>query len=184
MRPGEVALEQSVEAQAREQVVDQGKAPDLLAVELEGSSVRNGGASLILGYHTQRLGARNPVTVRKSAEERLQDYAQAYRRLAAQLAETGYLWPGSISEQRLTCGKPTCACHQDPVRRHGPYLYWSTKVKGRTVNRLLTPEEVALYTEWIDNRRKLGQVQRQMLKLSQKVAPLLLRQRRARAPRR
>ena len=77
------------------------------------------------------------MAVRRSAEQRLRDYAQAYRRLAAQLAETGYLWPGSISEQRLTCGKPSCACHQDPARRHGPYVYWSTKVKGRTVNRLL-----------------------------------------------
>jgi len=124
------------------------------------------------------------VVARRSAEQRLRDYAQAYRRLAAQLAETGYLWSGSISEQRLTCGKPTCACHQDPARRHGPYVYWSTKVKGRTVNRLLTPEEAGLYLEWIENRHNLEQVQRQMFKLSRKVAPLLLRQRRAHARRR
>ena len=124
------------------------------------------------------------MTVRRSAEQRLREYAQAYRRLAAQLAATGYLWPGSITEQRLTCGKPTCACHQDPARRHGPYVYWSTKVKGRTVNRLLEPEEAALYTEWTENRRNLEQVRRQMLKLSRKVAPVLLRQRRARARRR
>jgi len=124
------------------------------------------------------------VAVRRSAEQRLRDYAQAYRRLAAQLAETGYLWPGSITEQRLTCGKPSCACHQDPARRHGPYVYWSTKVKGRTVNRLLASEEAGLYMEWIENRRNLEQVQRRMLKLSRKVAPLLLRQRRARARRR
>ena len=123
------------------------------------------------------------MAVRRSAEQRLRDYAQAYRRLAAQLAETGYLWPGSISEQRLTCGKPSCACHQDPARRHGPYVYWSTKVKGRTVNRLLAPEEAGLYLEWIENRRNLEQLQRRMLKLSRKVAPLLLRQRRMRARR-
>jgi hypothetical protein len=121
------------------------------------------------------------VAVRRSAEQRLRDYAQAYRRLAAQLAETGYLWQGSITEQRLTCGKPSCACHQDPARRHGPYTYWSTKVKGRTVNRLLGSEEAGLYREWIENRRKLERAQRQLLKLSRKVAPLLLRQRRARA---
>lgn len=30
---------------------------------------------------------------------------------------------------------------RDPARRHGPYLYWSTKVKGRTVNQLLKPDE-------------------------------------------
>ncbi len=135
-------------------------------------------------YNTLGKEERNPVAVRRSAERRLRDYAQAYRRLAAQLAETGYLWTGSITEQRLTCGKPSCACHQDPARRHGPYVYWSTKVKGRTVNRLLAPEEAELYREWIENRRHLERLQRQMLKLSRKVAPLLLRQRRQRAPRR
>src|SRR3990172_6771464 len=100
------------------------------------------------------------MAARRSEERGLRDYAQAYRRLAAQLAETGYLWTGSVTEQRLTCGKPRCACHRDPARRHGPYLYWSTKVKGRTVNRLLAPEEARLYREWIDNRRNLEHVQR------------------------
>jgi len=117
---------------------------------------------------------------RKTREARLRAYAQEYRRLAAQLAETGYLWSGSITHQRLTCGKPTCACHRDPTRRHGPYVYWSTKVKGRTVNRLLSAEEAQLYEEWIENRRRLETLERKMLKLSKKVAPLLLRQRRAR----
>jgi hypothetical protein len=67
---------------------------------------------------------------------------------------------------------------KDPARRHGPYVYWSTKVRGRTVNRLLTPEEASLYSEWIENRRNLEQVRQELLKLSRKVAPLLLRQRR------
>lgn len=120
------------------------------------------------------------MATRKTAKQRLRDYAQAYRSLASQLAKTGYLWPGSITEQRLTCGKPTCACHQDPARRHGPYVYWSTKVQGRTVNRLLKPGEAELYTSWIENRRKMEKVQRKMLALSRKVAPLLLRELRSR----
>jgi len=119
---------------------------------------------------------------RRTREARLQAYAQDYHRLAAQLAETGYLWSGSITRQRLTCGKPTCACHRDPARRHGPYVYWSTKVKGRTVNRLLSVEEAELYEEWIDNRRRLGKLQRKMLKLSEKVAPLLLQQKKKKIP--
>ena len=116
---------------------------------------------------------------RKTREARLRAYAQDYRRLAAQLAEAGYLWSGSITRQRLTCGKPTCACHRDPARRHGPYAYWSTKVKGRTVSRLLSEEEAEFYEEWIENRRRLEKLQREMLQISKKVAPLLLRQRRA-----
>jgi hypothetical protein len=116
---------------------------------------------------------------RRSLERRLQDYEEAYRELASQLAETGYLWPGSISVQRLTCGQPTCICHRDPERRHGPYTYWSTKVKGKTVNRLLKPEETTLYREWAENRRRMEKLQRRMVRLSQKVAPLLLRRLRA-----
>jgi hypothetical protein len=48
---------------------------------------------------------------------------------------------------------------------------------------LLGSEEAGLYREWIENRRNLEQVQRQLLKLSRKVAPILLRERRARARR-
>jgi len=59
----------------------------------------------------------------------------------------------------------------------------SSPLPASTVSRLLTPEEADLYLEWIENRHNLEQVQRRMLKLSRKVAPLLLRQRRARARR-
>ena len=30
---------------------------------------------------------------------------------------------GSLVEVLLTGGTPTCGCHQDPNRRHGPHLY-------------------------------------------------------------
>ena len=30
---------------------------------------------------------------------------------------------GGLSETTRTCGNPTCACHHDPARRHGPHLY-------------------------------------------------------------
>jgi hypothetical protein len=59
-------------------------------------------------------------------------------------------------------------------------VYWSTKVKGRTVNRLLKPDEAELYGSWIENRKKMENVQREMIKLTRKVAPLLLRQHRTR----
>ena len=116
---------------------------------------------------------------RKTLEERLRDHQQAYRQLAAQLAETGYLWKGTVVRQMLTCGNKSCACHQDEARRHGPYAYWSTKVGGRTVSRLLDPEEAELYEEWIQNRRRLDQIQRQMVAISKRVAPLMLRKRRS-----
>lgn len=111
---------------------------------------------------------------RKSRQERLQDCEREYRALAAKLAETGYLWNGTVSRQMLTCGKKSCACRKDERRRHGPYAYWTTKVGGKTVSRLLSTEEAALYEEWIENRRRLEELQRELLAISKKVAPLLL----------
>lgn len=111
---------------------------------------------------------------RRSPEERLEAYAKAYRELAGQLAETGYLWKGTIVRQRMTCGKAKCPCHSDPRRRHGPYAYWTSKVKRKTVSRYLKPQEANLYEEWIENRRRLDKVQRKMIALSKKIAPLIL----------
>ncbi len=54
-----------------------------------------------------------------------------------------------------------------------------TKVKARTVSRLLRSEEANLYEEWIRNRRMLEDTKRRMLSLSKKVAPLLLRNRKS-----
>jgi hypothetical protein len=31
---------------------------------------------------------------------------------------------GNLTEVMVRCGKPTCACAQDPSRRHGPSLYF------------------------------------------------------------
>ncbi len=114
---------------------------------------------------------------RRSIEERLRDYKRQYRKLAETLANTGYVWNGTVVRQRLTCGNKNCSCHQDERNRHGPYAYWSTKVRGRTVSRLLSSEEADLYEEWIRNRRVLEDNKRRMLSLSKKVAPLLLRKR-------
>ncbi len=30
---------------------------------------------------------------------------------------------GTLVEVMLRCGTPSCGCHQDPNRRHGPHLY-------------------------------------------------------------
>ncbi len=30
---------------------------------------------------------------------------------------------GNLVEAMLTCGTPTCGCHQDRSRRHGPHFY-------------------------------------------------------------
>ena len=112
---------------------------------------------------------------------RLTAYELAYRELAGKLSELGFMHEGSVVRQRLTCGKSSCICHADPDRRHGPYFYWTAKVKGRTVSRLLSKQEADLYQEWIRNRRRFRDIQRQMLALAKKAAPVAVKIRRAEA---
>ena len=74
----------------------------------------------------------------------------------------------------LRCGKPSCACHRDERRRHGPYTYWTTKVAGKTVSRKLLPDEAVLLEQWVGNRRDFDRTRKKMIALSRKMLPLAL----------
>jgi hypothetical protein len=39
---------------------------------------------------------------------------------------------GGLSQTTRTCGTPSCACHRDPARRHGPHLYWTFREQGKS----------------------------------------------------
>ncbi len=115
------------------------------------------------------------MTSAKNLSERMQAYQERYQKLTARLSETGFIWPGHIQRRYLTCGKPNCVCHKDPESRHGPYAYWTSKENGKTVSRLLRPEEADLLEQWIMNRRELETVIRQMKELSKKVVSVALK---------
>ncbi len=86
--------------------------------------------------------------------------------LQAQLAEIGLVLPGTINIATNRCGKPRCACHSDPPRLHGPYITWTRKVKGKTVTRRLTPEQLERYRPWFENNRRLRQLTAELETLS------------------
>ena len=111
----------------------------------------------------------------RNLNKRMQTYLEEYRKLTAKLSETGFIWPGHIHRSYLTCGKPNCVCRRDPKAKHGPYAYWTSKKNKKTVSRLLSPEEANLLEEWIENRRKLEAIVRQMKGLSQKVVSVALK---------
>ena len=102
-----------------------------------------------------------------------------HRALSAKLAHIGFIWGGSVHSQRMTCGRPDCACHSDPEARHGPYVYWTTKVAGRSVSQLLHPPEAELLSQWVENRRELDRIVRQMKSLSHRALKVFLRLRRS-----
>lgn len=105
---------------------------------------------------------------RRSLRERMRECERRHRILAARLSRIGFLWYGSLRESRLTCGTASCACRKDPRARHGPYIYWTAKKRGRTVAKLLTQKEAEIYRQWIRNRREMDRLVRQMMSLSRK----------------
>src|SRR5674476_521176 len=38
---------------------------------------------------------------------------------------------------------------------HGPYTQWTRTVRGKTITKLLTDEQLARYQPWFDNSRRL-----------------------------
>lgn len=88
------------------------------------------------------------------------------RRIVEELGQLGFTLPGTISVRTVTCGRATCRCASDPDQRHGPYIQWSRTVKGRTVNKMLTPQQLERYQPWIDNGRRLRDLAHQLETLS------------------
>jgi uncharacterized protein DUF6788 len=76
-------------------------------------------------------------------------------RIAAELAAAGFALPGTLTVRAYACGKPSCRCHADPPRLHGPYAEWTRKIGGKTVTRRLSPAELTEYQPLFDNAKKL-----------------------------
>ena len=89
------------------------------------------------------------------------DHREQARQIAtelAQIARTGQVLPGSITERHTRCGKPGCACQADPPRPHGPYWQWTRKIAGKTITRRLTPAQTERYQPWIENDRRIREL--------------------------
>ena len=95
---------------------------------------------------------------------------RARRRLAAALAELDFVLPGSIIVRHMRCGKAACRCKADPPELHGPYISWTRKVAGKTVTRLLSPDQLERYQSGFDNARRLRALTAELETLSLQAA--------------
>ena len=98
----------------------------------------------------------------------LENYRRQYQELATGLAQIGFIWHGSVQTRWLTCGRPDCDCAADPKLRHGPYVYWTSKVKGQSVAKLLHAPDSSILAEWVENRQKVEKILIAMRKVSRK----------------
>ena len=109
----------------------------------------------------------------KQLERRLERLNADYEVAKAKIAEIGFTCEGSLVESYTTCNNPNCCC-QDPQQRHGPYWQLSWKQAGKTVSKLLSADDAALYQEWIANRRRLEAALAQMRDLSRRAGEQIL----------
>lgn len=86
--------------------------------------------------------------------------------LKAQIAAIDHALPGSINVVMNRCGKPSCACHAEPPKLHGPYVTWTRKIEGKTVTRRLTPEQLERYEPWFENSHRLRELIGELYALS------------------
>jgi hypothetical protein len=92
--------------------------------------------------------------------------AAKQRRLVSALGEIGFALPGSLTVRAYRCGKQRCRCRGEPPQLHGPYAFWTRKVDGKTVTRMLSAEEVADYQPLFDNARRLRELMSELFELS------------------
>lgn len=117
------------------------------------------------------------MTTTPSKAARLAEHQAELRRLAAQVADIGFISPGSLVRRYTSCGNPNCRCGADPPQPHGPYWQWSRAVGGKTVTRRVSDEQVPLYQDWIANRRRLRKIIADIERVSCQASEILLDQR-------
>src|SRR5713226_3777507 len=89
---------------------------------------------------------------------------------AAGIAALGFALPGTLADRMPRCGHPSCRCHADPPRLHGPYHQWTRKKDGKTATRILTDDQIADYQPWFDNHRRLRELITELEALSLGIA--------------
>ncbi len=114
----------------------------------------------------------------KRTQQRLERYEQRYADLTRRVSGLGFIRSGTIARRKTACGTPSCRCHADPPRLHGPYNVWTAKVDGKTVTRQMPDGEADLYRAWIANDRELRATVAEMREISTKAQELLIEEER------
>ena len=103
-------------------------------------------------------------------------HQQRFRQALQELQQLDYFLKGTVLKRMMKCGRPQCACHRDPAKRHGPYFEWTYKVKGKTVNVKLSPQGAPLYKAATKQHRKLKIVLARLERLSKTALAHLAKQ--------
>jgi hypothetical protein len=87
--------------------------------------------------------------------------------IRAELASIGDLRPGSLAPRFRKCGKPNCHCATEEGGGHGPSWSLTRHVSGKTVTRIIPPSAVAQTEEQIAEYRRLRQLTKELVEVSE-----------------
>ena len=107
-------------------------------------------------------------TIKKTKRSKSMNYQQKFDELKKRILTVGFVAEGSLIKRFLTCGNPSCRCHNNPDKRHGPYFQMTWKRNGKTVSKFISPELASMYRQWIDNKKNLQAILKKMYKTSEK----------------
>ena len=91
------------------------------------------------------------------------------------LLSVGVFRKGTISKRWMPCGNPSCKCHSDKQKRHGPYYWWTTKVKGKTKAIFVRKESLDEAKSYLKNYKELKKIIFELSQLSERIVQNKLR---------
>ena len=145
-----------------------GLCPCLVCLPIHGHEALTCAVYAVIIPQTTGVVKTVATKIRKQSETKLERLHQDYQKLKQQIAELGFVVPGTLQKRSYSCGQPNCRCIIDGIL-HGPYNQWTRKIKGKTVNINLDREAAAIVHEWIQNNRKLKRLCTRLEKTSLEV---------------
>ena len=95
-----------------------------------------------------------------------------HARISRALSELDLALPGSVEVRQTRCGKRNCRCKADPPQLHGPYIVWTRKAEGKTITRVLSPDQLQDYRPLLDNARRLRELVTELQDLTLQVVAI------------
>lgn len=87
-----------------------------------------------------------------------------------EMAQTGDMRRGSITEAFRPCGKANCACSQADHPGHGPYYAFTTKVAGKTKTvQLRAGSRLKKFEREVDAYRRFKSLTEQLLEVNEAI---------------
>lgn len=106
-------------------------------------------------------------------KESLKSLVAKYKALKNEIQRLDFVLMGSLQARRGKCGKPACRCHAGQAHWHGPYWYWTRKVKAKTVSVTLSDSQAGKFEKWIRNGRELERILQEMRSISAQAVALV-----------